>query len=354
VPVKVAVSKIVFGLLIFQLIASTFYSSQADASTDPILGSAGNFQIVSGAATSIGGAVTGLDAGNISSTTTPVSDVGAAIAMLSTKSATVIPADLGGKTYQPGVYAAVGGAAFAMTSSIILDGKNDCNSQFIFFTPAAMNTTAGISITLINEAKPNNVYWVAGAATTIGASNTLAGNFLSSAAVTVGASSTIDGRFLAIAAITVGASVTFQGFPVAGCSVPVGSLSISVPENMPPKTLTAGETVNIELGQVVVTDTRGVSGAFWITSAQSKMMSDGLGNTFGAENFSYGIRNLINTGGLTLVVNSLSSMQNLSTVLSATNGAAVNSASWTPVISVFVPVDQVAGTYSGSIVHSVA
>jgi hypothetical protein len=245
VPVKVAVSKIVFGLLIFQLIASTFYSSQADASTDPILGSAGNFQIVSGAATSIGGAVTGLDAGNISSTTTPVSDVGAAIAMLSTKSATVIPADLGGKTYQPGVYAAVGGAAFAMTSSIILDGKNDCNSQFIFFTPAAMNTTAGISITLINEAKPNNVYWVAGAATTIGASNTLAGNFLSSAAVTVGAGSTIDGRFLAIAAITVGASVTFQGFPVAGCSVPVGSLSISVPENMPPKTLTAGETVNI-------------------------------------------------------------------------------------------------------------
>jgi len=344
-------TKVGLCFLVIQLATTTLFSPAANASIDPILGAAGNFQIVSGAATSIGGAVIGLEVVNLSSATNAVSDVSAAITNLAAKPATSVPADLGGKTYLPGVYAAVGGAAFAMTSNIILDGKNDCNSQFIFVTPAAMNTTAGISVTLINGAKPNNVYWVVGAATTIAASSNLSGNFLSAAAITVGASSILDGRLLAIAAVTVGASVVFQGFPISGCSAPVRSLSISVPTSVPSKNLSAGETLTIEMGTVEVIDLGG-SGS-WTVTATCLTLHDGFGHSMSGENLGYAMSDLTKTEGLLthpIVRNTLNSTL---PVLTASDGPPNNGASWMPMITISVPIDQFGGTYTGSIIHSV-
>jgi hypothetical protein len=324
------------------------------ATSGPVLGSAQDFQIVSGAATTIGGAVTGLDIGDVSSSTTAVNDLRDAISAQMSAPGLSVASDLGGKTYLPGTYLSAGGAAFSMTSNVILDGNYDCNSIFIFITPAAMNTTAAISITLINDAQPNNVYWVASGAITTGASGTLSGNFMSSAAITVGASSIFDGRLLAMAAVTIGASVGFQGFPVTGCSAPTGSLSIAVPASVETKILTAGETLTIEIGTVVVTDTRGIaSGAFWSVSTMCDGLIDGSGNTLGGENFSYSMKELSSTGGLTLTEHTLSSMVSLSQILVATSGVGINSATWIPVLKVFVPLDQLGGTYTGSIVHSV-
>jgi hypothetical protein len=353
-PRKSRILKAGAYFLALQLGISALIPYGAQASTDPILGAAGDFQIVSGAAISIGGAVTGLDTINLSSSTQPVNDLQSAITSLSAAPATTVPADLGGATYLPGTYAAIGGAAFSMTTGIILDGQNDCTSKFIFITPAAMNTTAGISITLINGAKPNNVYFVIGGAITVGASNKISGNFLSSAAITIGASSTIDGRFLGIAAVTVGASVVFMGFPISGCSLPAGSLSISVPESVASQNLNAGETLTIEMGQVVVTDTRGVgSGAFWTVSAQCSTMSDGHGHSMSGENLGYSMKDLNKTSGLITNPITLTSLVDLSPVLRATEGPPSNSASWTPLITVSVPHDQFGSTYTGVIVHSV-
>ena len=327
----------------------------AQASSDPVLGAAGDFQIVSGAATTLGATLVGLDPVNVSSAVTAVNDLRSAITSLSTSPATTVAADFGGKTYEPGVYAAVGGAAVAMTAGVILDGKNDCNSVFIFSTPAAMNTTAGISITLVNGAKPGNVYWVAGGAITTGASDHLVGNFMSGAAITVGASSSINGRLLGLAAVTVGASVTFQGFPVEKCSEPAGALLISVPESMGTRELNAGETVAIEMGPVTVTDTRGITtGASWGVSATTDGVRDSSGTVLGGEYFSYSMRALDKTGGLILTPHTLNSMSPLSVILNATSGLGSNSATWIPIITVAVPADQAGGIYSGAIVHSVS
>ena len=330
-------------------------SNVAQASSDPVLGAAGDFQIVSGAAISLGASLVGLDPTNTSSAVTAVNDLRSAIVSLSSSQAIAIAADFGGKMYEPGVYSAVGGAAVAMTSGVILDGKNDCNSVFIFTTPAAMNTTAGVSITLINGAKAGNVYWVAGGAITTGASGQLVGNFMSAAAITVGASSSINGRFLGLAAVTVGASVAFQGFPVEKCAAPAGALLISVPESMGTRELNAGETLTIEMGAVAVTDTRGITtGASWSVSTTSEGVRDSSGNVLGGQHFSYSMRALDKTGGLILTPHTLNSMSSLSVILNATSGLGSNTATWIPIITVAVPADQAGGTYSGTIVHSVS
>lgn len=326
----------------------------ANAVNDPVLGIAGDFQIVSGAAITLGGAITGLDSANTSNATPVVSDLRSAIASLSATPGTSVPADLGGRTYLPGIYAAAGGAAFAMTTNVILDGKNDCASKFIFITPAAMNTTAGISITLINEAKASNVFWVVGGAITTGASNKLIGNFLSSAAMTIGASSSIDGRFLALAAITVSASVVFLGFPISGCPAPLGGLSISVPESLEKQNLHPGESLTFEMSSVLVTDTRGIgSNSSWEVTASCSELTDGLGHDLGSQNFAYLVKDLTITGGLVLTVQRLTSMSGLSKILTARAGEGINSATWNPVITVLVPIEQVVGTYKGFINHSV-
>jgi Ice-binding-like len=352
--IKSRLRYLVFVLVSFCLTLSTLHPYRASASTEPVLGAAGEFQIVSGAATTLGASITGLDVSKTSTSVPAVNDLRSAIAALLATVATGVSADLGGKTYLPGRYTGVGGTAFSMTSNIILDGQNDCKSIFIFITPAAMNTTAGTSITLINGAKASNVYWVAGGAITIGASSNLAGNFLSSAAVTVGASTSVNGRFLAMQAVTVGASVIFQGFPIEGCATPVGGLSISVPESVETRSLKAGETVTFDMGEVVVTDTRGISsGAFWSVSTMCEELRDGSGNVLSGENFSYSTTGFSMTGGLRLIPHPLNSMLSLSPILDATSGAGTNSATWNPRITISVPVEQFGGTYAGSIVHSV-
>jgi hypothetical protein len=326
---------------------------KAQAGTDAYLGTAGNFQIVSGAAITLGGAITGLDPANASTATQAVSDLRSTLASLSATPGTSVPADLGGRTYLPGTYVAAGGAAFAMTTNVILDGKNDCASKFIFITPAAMNTTAGISITLINEAKASNVFWVVGGAITTGASNKLVGNFLSSAAMTIGASSSIDGRLLALAAITVGASIGFQGFPISGCAAPVGALLISVPASLEQRSLDPGQTLVMEMDSATVTDTRGNgSSASWTVTTVCSELSDGKGHVLGAQNFAYLVKNLTIIGGLVITVQRLTSMSVPATILSATSGQAINSATWIPVITLSVPIEQIEGTYTGSITHS--
>jgi len=341
--------------IVLSLVSISALPEAAQAVTDVNLGTAGNFQIVSGAAITLGGAVSGLDVTNTSTSSSVVSDLNSALSALSAIPAVSVPADLGGNTYLPGTYTSAGGAAFAMTTNVILDGNHDCKSKFIFITPAAMNTTAGISITLINDAKASNIYWVVGGAITTGAANNLLGNFMSSAAITVGASSSINGRFLALAAITVGASVTFQGFPISGCPVPVGGLSIAVPDTLENQKMNPGESLLIELGNVTVTDTRGNGpSASWIVTTICSDLSDGAGHVLGPQNFSYSIKNLTVTGGLITTPQSLTSMSASATILTATSGQGINSATWIPVITVAVPLEQFAGIYKGSITHSVA
>ena len=43
---------------------------------------------------------------------------------------------------------------------ICVDAQNDPNAVFVIQSDAAMNTTAGVAMNLINGAKASNIYWV--------------------------------------------------------------------------------------------------------------------------------------------------------------------------------------------------
>lgn len=347
---KIPVAVTMFSLLI--LFASLHEQVSLHAVGDSELKSAGDYQLLSGAALTIGASIVGLDPINSGTSTSAIADLNSAIMTMSMVSGTPISADLGGKTYLPGSYSALSGTAFTMTSNVVLDGKGDCNSRFYFVTPAAMNTTAGISITLINQAKASNVYWVSGAAITIGASSNLVGNFLSAAAITVGASSSIDGRFLAIAALTVGASVIFEGFPPSACAQAIGALAISVPAATHLASLNPGASQSFELGSVVVTDTRG-SAIPWVVEAQCLAISNSQGDRLDGEFFSYSLNELLSQGGAILTPHPLNSLRISAPVLTATTGTLSNGATWKPLLTISIPLDQPSGEYSGVITHSI-
>jgi len=230
--VVIPLKKIASILISSALIASTFALTSpataapiqtilgSDCDPSPVyetsvqLGSAAHYQILAGAALTWGADIHGALPAPTIEYPDAVADLSHAIAEVGERPGTVGTADLGGLTYSPGVHLSPAGAAFAVTGDITLDGTNSCgqedpDSVFIFYTPAALNTTAGITVPLMGGAKAKNIYWVAGAAITLGAGGTFYGTFMSNAAITTGASEIISGNLLAAAAVTVAASNHF-------------------------------------------------------------------------------------------------------------------------------------------------
>jgi hypothetical protein len=116
-------------------------------------------------------------------------------------SATVLSAatyDFAGATINPGVYSV--GTSAAMTTSMTLDGAG----IYIFQIGTTLNTTAGVTVNLINGAVWSDVFWQVGTAVTIAGTTTFEGTILGHDAITVGAASTVHGRLLA-GAIVAGA-----------------------------------------------------------------------------------------------------------------------------------------------------
>lgn len=335
------------GVLLSALLAPAAHA------TAPLgLGRAGNFQLLAGSAMTIGAGVVGIDPDLTAIGGPGVIDLNATITTASGITATPVAADLGGLTFQPGVYSST--AAFAITGNVTLDGAGNANSQFIFFTPAAGNTTAGITMKLINGAQACNIYWIASGAWTIGASGGLAGNFLSAAAMTIGASSTITGRLLAGAALTVGASTVFSPFSLTGCAPVVGSITISTPESLNLASVIQGATGSRDMAAVSVSDTRGSSTtASWDVSVVSTVFTNSNGDTIPASAFSYTPTGLVTSANTIISIAVAPSLAVPFKILSASGADSTNSATWIPRISVSVPVGQAPGTYSGVITHSV-
>lgn len=72
--------------------------------------------------------------------------------------------------------------------------------MFIIQTDAALHTTAATQMILSCGASASNIFWLVGAATTLGAPTTFVGTIIGSAAVTVGAVRTIYAHALSVTA----------------------------------------------------------------------------------------------------------------------------------------------------------
>jgi len=102
------------------------------------------------------------------------------------------------ETLMPGSY--ICPSATTHNGVLTLDAQFDPNAEFIFLSQGTHNTGASASISLINGAKSCNVFWIATAAYTFGATCSLFGTFICTAgAFTIGETFRLDGRLLTAA-----------------------------------------------------------------------------------------------------------------------------------------------------------
>ena len=112
-------------------------------------------------------------------------------------------ADIGGHTYGPGVYRAA--STLGITGTVTLDGTGFPNAVYIFQVPTSLTTaTTNSNVALINV-NPCNVFWVTGAAATLGTFTNFKGTIISQTAITINTGVNMVGR-----ALDTGASVSLD------------------------------------------------------------------------------------------------------------------------------------------------
>jgi hypothetical protein len=114
-----------------------------------------------------------------------------------------------GEILSPGVYD-IGGAQ-SISGTLTMDGGGNPNSLFIIRGPGAFTSVAGATIVLTGNAKPENIFWVSGAAMSTGAGTimigTMVGGGAGAGAVSLGANTNHIGRmFTKSGAVSIGAS----------------------------------------------------------------------------------------------------------------------------------------------------
>jgi hypothetical protein len=142
------------------------------------------------------------------------------------------------------------------------------------------------------------------------------------------------------------------------------ALSISAPASTSLGSGAAGGTISAALGPVTVTDARALLVASWTASVSTTSFTSGTApaaETIAASKVSYasglataqtGLSLVLLPGQLTTLL--AAPMTSAVTAFSLTAGVGSNSATWNPTIIVSVPAAAVAGSYTGTITHSVA
>ena len=146
---------------------------------------------------------------------------------------------------------------------------------------------------------------------------------------------------------------------------PEGALSISAPAAvlLAPDTPVGPVTISGALGTVTVQDDRGAVGAAWTATVTTSHFVTGGGTaaeTIDRANVAYWSGPAVATAGIgvftpgQLTALEASALDVPRTAFSMASGIGDNSVSWSPTLVVTVPASAVAGTYTGTVTHSVA
>jgi hypothetical protein len=266
--------------------------------------------------------------------------------------ATSVSGDLGGQTLTPGAYNSA--SSLGLTGTLTLNAQGNPGAVFIFQMGSTLTTAAASRVVLTGGAQAANVYWQVGSSATLGTNSVLAGNILALTSITVTTGATINGRALAI-----NGAVTLDTNTITATVVVTGVLSITAPASAGLGTTAPGGTVSSHLGTVQVTDNRGSLAAGWTATVSSTDFTTGAGTaaqTIPVADAQYVISGFTaTTGSATFTATPVTQMSTAAqAVVTTTNVAGSNSASWNPTIQVAVPGAAVAGTYSATITHSVS
>ncbi|WP_433551819.1 hypothetical protein ACQP08_30805 [Micromonospora zamorensis] len=162
----------------------------------------------------------------------------------------------------------------------------------------------------------------------------------------------------AAAAPTDTTTVTFE--------VEAGTLDIDAPATADLGSGAPGGTITGQLGPVTVTDSRGAADASWVATVTATVFQTGGGTpaeTVEASLIDYwsGPATTATTGTGTFTpgqanaaaAEALDSVDPL-IAFTHTGGTGGNTATWDPTLIVNVPLDSIAGVYTGTVTHSVA
>jgi hypothetical protein len=117
-----------------------------------------------------------------------------------------ITADLGGQTLQPGVYCST--SSVGLTGEMFFDALGDPNATLVIKAQSTL-TTASAQVTLLNNARAENIYWLVESSATIGIGSAMKGNIVAFQSITLNNNATLLGRALARnGAVTLGSGNT--------------------------------------------------------------------------------------------------------------------------------------------------
>lgn len=170
------------------------------------------------------------------------------------------------------------------------------------------------------------------------------------------------GRFVLLASsfasLAAAVALSAGAATVATFTLIPGALSISAPTG--PVALGASQVASAGahtftglLGTVTVTDDRGGATAWVASVISTSFVPDTTGAAVPALAVSYAAGTVSVSALVTAVKPATTDLTGVSPVVNGTS-TGISSASWNPTISVLVPPAAVAGTYSGTITHSVA
>jgi hypothetical protein len=132
-------------------------------------------------------------------------------------------------------------------------------------------------------------------------------------------------------------------------SVNSATRNLGTVENTPDGTIVTGS-----LGEVTVRDNRNApEGSSWVATAVATELKPKKGRGISAGNISYSPGRVDKQGTCTVRASETVNLKRSQAVVTASEISGNNVASWTPTISVKIPAGVVAGTYKGTITHSV-
>jgi hypothetical protein len=120
------------------------------------------------------------------------------------------------------------------------------------------------------------------------------------------------------------------------------------------KNTPGGTIVSGSLGEVTVRDNRNApDGSSWVATAAATELKPNKGRGIPAANIRYNAGTVSKQGTCTIQAGETATLNRSRPVVTASQIRGKNVAKWTPTITVKIPAGVVAGTYTGTITHSV-
>jgi uncharacterized protein YjdB len=182
-------------------------------------------------------------------------------------------ADIGGDTFDPGVYRYP--SSLAITGTVTLDAQGNPNAVFIFQIDSTLITATGSSanaasiVKLINGAQASNVFWQVGSSATLGTYSIFNGTILANTSITATTGATVDGRLLAGAMDKTGAVTLDDNTVIA--PVPAAAINEVTPA---PANNTVGTAQNVSVAVYTSNVSDGTSVTVSLVDSNKNALSD--------------------------------------------------------------------------------